>query len=616
MRIHIKYLSFILLLVASVSCEDYLDKNPLDKPSNETFYSNEAELQMALNACYNYITFVNCVDDATLWPHLPDVFYRDNVTDIAATRLTSIVFQDFKKGELNPNSNLSIREWSWYYVGIGRVNALLDNMVKAEANTPKETYDQIKNEARVIRAICYFNLINDFGDVPLLTKTITIDEALKATRTAKREVLDFIYNELDEAAKNLPDSYDGEDRGRITKGAALAVKARAALYSKDYDIARQAAKSVIDMNVYFLYSDYRNLFTYAGEYSKEIILDYQYKSPERTHEFHMFNAPRNLKGQSQSFPTEDLVASFECTDGLPIDESPLYDPTNPYVNRDPRLHGAIILPRVWNGTDVKTYGTIFCGIEYMSSKEILYDSGKENILPSSLSEKEKKVFNANTNSMITNQEVTNAYSSFTGYCTYKYQDSTNLAAPSSCHNNLILYRYAEILLIYAEASVELNRIDQTVLDALNMVRARAYGNTDAGGVTDISAANYPKITTMSATELRKVIRRERKVELCFEGFRFDDLRRWGLLTKALSLRKNYGRPENYSMLSSKDIPEIDDDGLVKFPYAEDVYGQHGEVRKLRFWEQLGTIPEAYYLLPVPLNEIQQNPNLLQNEGYK
>lgn len=615
MKKYIRITIFLVALVTFLSCEDYLDKYPLDSPSNETFYSNTDEILMAVNACYNNITSMNLVNNNTIWPHLPDIMYRDNVTDISATRLTLILFQSFKTGELTPSSDLPAREWSSYYTGIGRTNALLAGMYKAEATTDSALFNRVKSEARVIRAICYLNLINDFGDVPLVTEPLDVETASNVSRTPKAEVLQFVYDELDDAAQYLPETYSGDDKGRITKGAAWAMKARIALYNKDYEIAREAAKAVMDLGVYHMHPDYRELFTYAGEYSREIILDLQFMSPDRVTDLHMYNAPRNDNGQSQSFPTEDLIASFECTDGLPIDESPLYDPNNPYANRDPRLFGAVILPRVWDGQDsITSYGTVFNGIEYMSSHETLYDTNGTTKLKESLSLKESTVLDTKTGTTIANQEVTNAYASFTGYCTLKYTDEANVENKSACSNNFILCRYAEVLLIYAEASVELNQIDQSVLDAINTIRARAYGNSTLMR-TNIDADNYPKVSTMNQAELRKIIRRERKVELCFEGFRLDDLRRWGLMTKALNQRKNFGRPDNYTKLAKGDIPQIDDDGLVTLNYAEDKYGLNNEAQKLRFWEQFGVIPDAYKLLPIPLGEIQLNPSLEQNPGY-
>lgn len=598
----------IFVCSALVSCEDYLDKYPLDRPSNETFYTSQDEILLAVNACYNYIAA------RAEWPWIPTSMMTDALTDIQATRSTSTSLIHIKNGVLSSSSAYPKLMWDHYYAGINRTNSLLDNMYKAKDKSDTALFKRIKAEGKVIRAICYIELIQKFGDVPFIKSFIDIDEALKLTRTPKSEILAFIYSELDEAAKDLPTKYTKtEDKGRITKGAALAMKARVALYNNDWAVARSASKAVMDLGVYKMYPSYRDLFTYKAEYCDEIILDVEYHQLSRHHNFHFFNAPRNSNGQSQNFPTEDLVASFECTDGKTIDNSPLYDPTNPFKNRDPRLYGAIILPRVWDGTTIKTNGTVFNGLEYMSSKEKLYGADGK-ILPASLSEKEKTVLDTKTNKNITNQEVTNAYSSFTGYCIYKYMDEANMAISQQNFNNLILCRYAEVLLIYAEASVESGQIDQSVLDALNTVRARAYGNSSSSG-TNINATNYPKITTTDAAELRKIVRRERKVELCFEGFRFDDLKRWGLLQKALNQRVNYGRPENFTKLSPTDIPVFDSDGFVTFPYATETYGLNNEQVKLRYFEKYGIIPENYVLLPIPLNERELNPGLSQNNGY-
>lgn len=604
-----KFIYSIFAVVMLFSCVDYLEKYPLDAPSNETFYSNQDEILLAVNACYNFITA------RVEWPWIPTSFLIDAVTDIQATRSNSSNAVFIKRGDLNSTSILSRDLWRHYYAGINRTNSLLENMHKAEAVSNPEIYSRIKAEARVIRAICYIELIEKFGDVPFFTEFIDVDEALELTRTSKSEILRFVYEELQEASENLPERYSNNaDRGRVTKGSALGMKARAALYNGDWEIARKSAKDVIDIGAYRLHPSYRQLFTYQGEYSDEILLDCQFHQLQRHHNFHFFNAPRNSSGQSQNFPTEDLIASFECVDGKTIDESPLYDPSNPFVNRDPRLFGAVIVPRVWDGETIKTNGTVFNNYEFMSSKEILYDSDGNTILPTSLSQKERTVINQMTGAVVVNQEVTNAFSSFTGYVIYKYMDEANMSRPEQNYNNIILLRYADILLTYAEASIELNLIDQSVLDALNSVRARAYGNTTGSG-TDLNASNYPKVLTFDQAELRKIVRRERKVELCFEGLRFPDLKRWGLLEKGLSRRVTYGRAENFARLDQDDRPVFDQDGFMTFPFANDRYGLNNEQVKLRFFENFGAIPETYGLLPIPLSEIELNPKLTQNPGY-
>src|SRR5690606_27721873 len=129
-------------------------KNPLDRPSNETFYSTQDEILMGLNACYNFVTSQYLIPGTdgnltTQWPHFVNAFYRDHVTDIAATRLNGL-YESFKRGELNPTSVTASNEWSYHYIGIGRTNALLEGMVKAEAVTDPALYKRIRSEARVI----------------------------------------------------------------------------------------------------------------------------------------------------------------------------------------------------------------------------------------------------------------------------------------------------------------------------------------------------------------------------------------------------------------------------------------------------------------------------------
>ena len=600
-----------ILPLAFAGCKKNLDLSPEYSPTNGNFYSSQAEILMAVNACYPYVGA-----RANHWPGIPTQLMTDNVTDIAATRLTLVIYSTFKTGTVNSNQTIATYWWENCYDGINRTCALLDNMHRAEAVTDPTLFKRVKAEARAIRALMYLYLVQNYGDVPLVTKVLTVAEGLEITRNPKAEVYQFIYSELDAAAPDLPTKYTtAGDVGRITRGAALAIKARAALYNGDWTIAKAAAKACMDLNEYRLFSGYREQFLYKNQNNSEVILYDQYMAVNRTTSFHQYNAPRNSKGQSQSFPTEDFVAGVECTDGKLITESPLYNPANPFANRDPRLAGAVLLPRVWDGTAISTNGGKFNGIEFMSSKEVLFNPGTTTTSPNSLSVKENKVLDEKSGKMITNQEVTNLYSSFTGYVMNKYLDSMWIDNNEKNFSNYVLIRYPEVLLTYVEASVELGQIDQSVLDALNTIRARAYGNTNASGVTDINAINYPKITTMNQVELRKIVRRERKVELCFEGFRLQDLRRWGLLEKALSGRKNYGRPENFSVLGPTDIPTIDGDELMKFPYATDKYGPNNEQNKLRYFETFGVIPAAYNLLPIPLGEIQLNPKLSQNSGY-
>lgn len=605
-----KVLLFLFVLPALFwGCKKNLDKVPVFSPSNVTFYSTEAEIIMAVNACYQYVGA-----RTTAFPTIPMQLLTDFVTDIGATRLNTSPYIVMKSGQLNSQQALSGFWWNLCYQGINRTNALLDNMGRAEASSNPVIFKRVKSEARAIRALMYTYLVQNYGDVPLVTKVLTVEEGLQVDRTPKAEVSQFIYTELEEAAPDLPTKYTGGERGRITRGACYAIKARQALYNGDWQIAKNAAKACMDLNVYKLFPGYREQFLMRNQNNDEVILDDQFMQTSKTSANHQYMGTRMGGGQVQAFPTEDFISGVECTDGMLITQSPLYSNTNPFANRDPRLYGAVILPRVWDGATITRAGTRFNGCEYMSSKEAL-KAPDGSILPTSLTKLEERVLDQKTGNIVANGDVSNPFPSFTGYALYKYADSIWSTSSNQCYNNFTLCRYAEVLLTYVEASVELGQIDQSVLDALNMTRARAYGNTNSSGVTDIDATNYPRITTTAAADLRKIVRRERKVELCFEGFRLQDLRRWGLLVKALNVRNNYGRPENYSILQADDIPVVDADELFTFPYATERYGATNEQLKLRYWETFGTVPAAYNLLPIPIGEIQLNPKLTQNPGY-
>lgn len=603
-------MSLFLVPVVFGGCKKNLDKVPVFSPSNVTFYSTEAEIVMAVNACYQYVGA-----RIAPFPTVPLQMLTDFVTDIGATRLTTNPYAVFKTGQLNSGQGLSSFWWNLCYQGINRTNALLDNMHRAEASANPVIFKRVKSEARAIRALMYIYLVQNYGDVPLVTKVLTVEEGLQQTRTAKATVAEFIYTELEEAAADLPNKYTAtNEKGRITKGAAYALKARMALYNGDWQVAKTAAKACMDLNVYKLFPSYREQFLMRNQNNEETILDDQYMQVSKQSANQQYLGTRMGGGQVQAFPTEDFIAGVECTDGMLITESPTYDKTDPFANRDPRLYGAVILPRVWDGVTIKSPGTRFNGCEYMSSKETL-KAPDGSILPTSLTKLEERVLDQKTGNMVSNGDILNAFPSFTGYALYKYADSVWSTSSNSCYNNFTLCRFAEVLLTYVEASVELGQVDQSVLDALNMTRARAYGNTNASGVTNIDATNYPRITTTDVAELRKIVRRERKVELCFEGFRLQDLRRWGLLEKALNGRNNYGRPENYTILQADDMPIVDGDELFTFPYATEKYGATNEQQKMRYWETFGTIPAAYNLLPIPIGELQLNPQLTQNPGY-
>ncbi|MEQ8880600.1 MAG: RagB/SusD family nutrient uptake outer membrane protein [Cyclobacteriaceae bacterium] len=554
------YKIFIIgcLFLIGFSCED-LDRFPTDQPTSATFYSTEPELILAVNACYRDITR----EDSR---YILESLY-DMTTDIAFNRGGYSGYQAVARGEGNSFTGAFSEVWDRQYRGINKCNTLLDNMSKAQEVTDPDVFARINAEARFLRAWYYHRLVELYGDVPLITTVLPVGEEF-VSKDPKTEIVDFILDELLEVADDLPVSYAGANVGRATFGAAHSLRARIALYNERWQDAIESAELVINGGAYSLFPNYRNLFTYAGENSSEVIFDYQFLDG-----FSMHGTPRNNQsrmggGFSQQVPTQVLVDSYECIDGLPIDESPLYDPADPFSNRDPRLDASIVLPATeWAG--------------------YIFETHRDSTT----------TLNLNTNTIVQNQDVTNPFASFTGYVWKKYLDDIDLTNLERSSINWILIRYAEVLLTYAEAKIEANQIDQSVLDALNEVRARAYG------VSIGDTGLYPAVTTTDQNELRTYVRRERKVELAYEGFRLFDIRRWRIAEDVMN-GPLYGRPaRDYSVMG---IPVIDEN-------ASPDLSAYGSV--LRVVEQREFDPARDYLWALPQNDLNVNDNLTQNPEY-
>jgi hypothetical protein len=267
-----------------------------------------------------------------------------------------------------------------------------------------------------------------------------------------------------------------------------------------------------------------------------------------------------------------MIDSYECVDGLPIDESPLYDPANPFENRDPRLDASIIRPQSLFATYV-------------------YETHPDSVETWQIVDGVQK--------RVANQDVTNPFASFTGYLWRKYTSEEDL--PINRQNsqlNFILMRYAEVLLTYAEAKIELGQVDDSVLEAINAIRARAYQ------VDPSQTSEYPAITTTSIEELRTIVRRERKVELADEGFRMLDIHRWGIADHVMS-GTLVGRPKG-AYVDLNTVPEIDEFGHPNYGSMADLY---------RAVDERTFNAEKDYLWPIPQKDMDVNNQLEQNPGY-
>ena len=554
---------FLFAGVVLSSCED-LDVAPETAISSGNFFRNAKELEIALNGLYDKALWKR---DADFWTD--DMHHRGGGAN-----------NDISRATLNSQSALSGTYWRDLYDGVKRANTLLEEMQKSKSNIEAGAYSRIEGEARAIRAYFYGILVTKFGDVPLITGRLSVDEALRVQRTPADEVLQFVYDEFDAAAALLPNT----NENRATQGFAYGMKARFALYSGDYSVARDAAKAVVDLQRYSLDPDYRELFLKAGAGSPELIyfvpqafeFNVTYNNTD-TRDF----IPRNAGGFGAQFPTLEAVHVYECVDGLTVDQSPLYDPQKPFLNRDPRFTQSVV-----------EFGTPWLGFIYQPHPDSL------------------KVKNLSNNTLVNNNDsrgVSN-FASYSGFLWKKGIEQswadTRLADP-----NIIILRYADVLLMYAEALIELNENLDIARDVINQVRARAYGAT----VGDVGS--YPEVTENTQQELRTRVRRERRVELMLEGLRYQDLIRWRIARKALDKqllglpnpadqdRKQWPFPDAL-------VPEVDEDGVVIFDAGAWISNKYA-----RLLQDYDFDESRMYLWPIPASDRLLNGGLTQNENY-
>ncbi len=559
-----KIFAYCLITVILVSCGS-LDLNPLSQGSSETWNSNAEEIEMSLNGLYKDAFWMVDSDEWT-----DDHNYRDALTEITGATLTG--------------QTSFIRTW-WLntYKAISRANLVINSVDRAAGALTQVQRDRYLAEARFLRASQYARLLSHFGNIVYTDEPLDIQQALQLKQSPPQEVLQKIYEDYDFAAANLRASYAASELKRATSGAALALKARIALQMGDWATARTAAKACIDLGGYKLHPNFGNLFLTETKNSVETI----FSLPRSvalgvTLGGRQDYVPRLGGGWGAKYPSWELFASFLCTDGLPIDKSPLFNPQQPFKNRDPRCTATVL-----------EFGIPHLGFIYQPHPDSL------------------RVLNLTTNALVTNNDTrSNApFASFNGLIWKKGVGQDWRQNGWSIEQEKIIIRYADVLLMYAEAGIELNQIDQSTLDAINQVRARAYGA--ATGET----SKYPVVTTTNQSELRKILRIERRMEFALEGMRYMDIIRWRLAEKVLNLPV-------YGMLDPEDLrqkvvrpglwffpqtPPIDENGTADFSgmYNAGLIKQ-SVVRKFDATRQ--------YLWPIPTPEVLTS-GLTQNPNY-
>lgn len=552
-------------LILFAGCVD-LNLNPLTEGSSENWFSNAQEIEMALNELYGQ-----------------DSWYFDAYRLGNSDRWTDDWNQreyvyDYLKGEVSSTWGDTERHYQRFYRTVARANTVLDGVDHAAGVLSQEQIDQYKAEASFFRAVAYSYLTFLYGDVPFYTEWISLKDAYAMGNTPKQTVLEQVYADFDTAIKYLPSSYSGIRR--ITRGMAYAFKARTALWNSDWEKCRDAARGCIATREFELEKDFSKVFLPETKNSKE----YVFYIPRSTSLGSVSPSvksmiPRVTGGNGTAQPSLECFCSFLCTDGLTIDKSPLYNPLKPFENRDPRLKATFVEP------GEKLGGIVIDPRPWV--KKVMNSEGKE------ISNKDNR--------------TVDQYASYNGL-NLKKGVSEDWFDDFTHEGNIVIMRYADVLLMLAEAKCELGELDDEAYDAINRVRARAYG------VDYKQVSRYPAVTAADRDEFRTALRIERRMEFVWENHRFFDIIRWKIAEKALnkpmvglSIEKLKAADESSWFMPSDILPAVDRDGVVDL---KPLLGKNCLVQTA-----FGIFSKKQYLFPFPADEILSCPNLIQNEDY-
>ena len=566
--------SIIAVLFIATACEeDFLERLPLDQVSTMDYWTKTGDLELYTNQFYPSFS------DGSSWSG--GIYWLDTGTDDMASvnysrRLAGLTTVPATGG--------------WSYTNIRRLNFFFENYENCEDDF--EVYKHYVGEAHFFRAFYYFGLLRTYGDVPWIDKTLLPDsEELYAARTPRNTIVNNIVADLDKAIEYMVSGVN-IDGMRLNKEIALLFKARVCLYEGTWEKyhagtvfgvtggdpnslltkAADAAKQVIDSDIYSLYStgdpnwDYWHLFNpldYTG--NPEIMLWKKYDLGLNMYHNHQRYLPRigHRRGNTKS-----CIDDYLCSDGLPIALSPLYQGDNTLTlvstNRDPRWKQTIFTPG-WPREIVGSDTTWF------------FDRAELHI----------SYYKCNTAYQLNKGAV---------------PDPNQYYAGNVGTNPSPIFRYAEALLIFAEAKAELGTLTQGDVDiSIKLLRDRA-------GMPNLVIANIqtdPNWLYPSLSPIINEVRRERHVELNSEGYRWDDLCRWRAHHLIVGKNPRGARFDQatYPELTIGVDVDVDADGYIIL-YVDELPNGYGFV------------PDRDYLAPIPVEQLTLNTNLVQNPGWQ
>lgn len=452
--------------------------------------------------------------------------------------------------------------WNELYIGIRKVNMCLNNIDKV-TNFPEGIKERYTGELHFLRGFFYFELIKRWGGVPIVPQDVDLNANLDLPRESYEKCVEYIVEDCDAAAAILPKKHADYDNGRATKGAALALKSRTLLYAArplhnptddvtKWEAAAKAAKDVIDLNVYKLHPEYEKLF--FEPVCDEVILNrprtkiYGQWGHTNGSKFvgRFYMTQRYENGWCQNFVTQNMVDKFEDKKGYPIDhEKTIYDKNNPYANRDPRLDKCILRDgRKWAGNDT----------EFWMDHE-----GKPGL-----------------------DKGTSAVNRLGYSCIKFWPEDFKQYGGSTTYLNYIFFRYAEILLNFAEAQNEAGGPESN-LDGLSVRKVLTELRGRVGQVP------VPADISNTKDAMRKRIWNERAVELCFEEHRWYDVISWHKGVEFFDEQKIYGMNITKNADGTKTYQT--------FEYQDPTFKEH------------------MHLYPIPYDEVYKSQVLKQNPEW-
>lgn len=488
MKIIVKSLIAIMLVFSSFSCFEKLEQYPTDAFASGTFWTSESNALIALTGMYRgNINYGTQVVPSDWWTYCGIVFLEFATDNAYDRRGDNSTYNRLTDGTLLPNNNVVNGYWQGSYRRIAITNDFLENI--DNVNMPEEKKQRMKSEAKFLRATQYFYMSQFWGDVPLVTTTLTPDEANNVEKSSKSVIVDFTIQELKEAVDGLPrfSQIPSSEIGRASKQAALAFLGRLYLAEKRFAEASAVYQQIINYGDNIIDSKYGPLFTTENENSRENIFSVQFVSGLAPNAMPQHAYPAASSGWHIINPLGSLAEEYGFDDGSPFSyDDPKFIQADMGANRDQRFRDTFI----WNEST-------FQGRRY-----ICHPDSTQSV----------------------DQLTYSKQATRTGFGFRKYFDeSFNGNLRTDYGGNIPIIRYAEVLLSYLEAELEAgNAITQDLLDqTINLVRGRP-------------SVGLPPITEVDPVVLRDILRRERRIELAFEGTRLWDIFRWEIGDEVLN----------------------------------------------------------------------------------